>query len=241
MRQDAQPLGTWFRATAMPYLVHASGSCLAIGVGLWLFYSRGGLGRHWLNWHVLLTVLGFGLVLPEALLVVRFAGLESLAVRFHLGLQCALMGFALAGVGAGAWHHEELHLVSLHSWLGVGCCLLLVVQFGLGLGWFACARCCCLCRGNGGGNRGLAKRKQVHRVLGGLVLVCSLLAAESGWQALSATSSTNEQRVINILGLLFTVPAVGALVALSLPPQQQQQEEEEHTPPFSSDSPLLQQ
>ncbi|KAH9255338.1 hypothetical protein BASA81_006790 [Batrachochytrium salamandrivorans] len=239
MHQEEPPLGTWIRAAAMPYLVHAAGSCLAIGVVLWLFYYRDGLGSGgWLNWHVLLTVLGFGLVLPEALLVVRFAGFESsLAVRFHLGLQCALVLFAVAGVGAGVWHREDLHLVSFHSWLGVGCCLLLVVQFGLGLGWFVCGKCCCLCRG-GSGRRGLASRKQVHRVLGGLVLVCSLLAADSGLQTMPTTvgGGTGEQRVINILGLLFTVTAMAALVALSLPVQ----ERAERTPPSTLDSPLLQ-
>ena len=130
----------WFRSSFSPYVVHASASISCILFFVWTLRYRGSValsGADLFNLHPLLMSVAFTLLVPESILLLRFAGFKrNLSKPAHASLHALALLLAILGFAAGFKSKQDrdlTHFHSLHSWVGISLMVLFIGQWLFGL------------------------------------------------------------------------------------------------------------
>jgi len=222
METSSEEFGYWFRASLMPYLVHAAASTCCVLVFVWTLHYRGNVGfsgEDVFNFHPLLQTVAFVLIIPESILLLRFSGFKrTVAKPFHAGLHALAVVGAILGVAAAFKYKKDeggAHFRSLHSWLGLLTMILLLSQWSFGAFLFY--------RAAGSLRSNLAP---FHLHMGHLIVFTSACALVTGilertsFVGACSASLSRECTIANVAGLMaiITVTALGiALTAVKRP------------------------
>ncbi|CAL1405422.1 unnamed protein product [Linum trigynum] len=203
-------------------VVRLLGVIIAALVLTWTLHYRGGLALVSdnkdliFNVHPVLMVIGLLLMNGEAMLAYKtISGTKNLKKLVHLAVQFVALVLGLIGVWAALKFHNDKgidNFYSLHSWLGLACVFLFIIQWAAGFMtfWYP-----------GGSRSSRATLMPWHVFFGVYIYVLAIVTAITGLLEKATFLQVNnvisrystEALMVNSLGVLIVV--LGGFVVLA--------------------------